>query len=47
MIWKGTLSEILNGCELSASDGIFLGNFQLEPNSEMWKEFWLEIIDGT
>ena len=47
MIRNGTLSEIPNGCELGVSDDFFLENFQLDPNSEMWKEFWSEIPDVT
>ena len=46
VIWKGTWSEILNGCELRAAEGVFLVNSQLDPDSEMWKEFWSEIPDG-
>ena len=39
VIWKGTWSEDMNGCEFRASDGGFLEKFQLDPNSVMWKDF--------
>ena len=39
MLWKGIWLESPNGCELGVSDGVFLGTFQLEPDSEMWKYF--------
>ena len=31
VIWKEFWSEIMNVCELGESDGVFLGNFQLDP----------------
>ena len=46
VIWEGTWSESLNGCERGTSDGFSLGDFQLDPDSEMWKAFWSEITDG-
>ena len=46
VIWKVTWSKITNGYEIEAPDGFFLGNFRLDPDSEMWKDFWLEIPDG-
>ena len=46
-IWTGTWSKIPNGCKLRASDGVFLVNFQLYLNSEMWKRFWLENYSWT
>ena len=46
MIWKGIWLESLNGCERRASDGLILGNFQLEPNSEIWKVFGQEMLNG-
>ena len=41
VICKVTWSEGLNGCDLGVSDRLFLGNFQLDPGSEIWKYFWL------
>ena len=38
VIWKGTWLEDLNGCEFGASGGVFLGDFQLDPKSVMWKD---------
>ena len=46
VICKGDWSESTNECEISESGGVFLGNFQLEPDAEMWKEFWSEIQYG-
>ena len=46
VIWKGDWSEIPDGCEIGPLDGVSLGNFQLDPNSGMWKEFWSEISGG-
>ena len=38
--------ELVGNYEWGASDGVFLVNFQLDPDSDMWKEFWSEIPDG-
>ena len=46
VISKGTWSEVPNRCEGGASDGAFLGNFQFDPDSEMWKGFRLELPNG-
>ena len=46
VIWKGTWSEILNGCERGASDRGFLRDFQLDPDRGAWKGFWSEISNG-
>ena len=46
VIWEGTWSEILNGCESGAQDGGFLGDFQLDLDTGMWEGFWSEIPDG-
>ena len=47
VIWKVTWSKITNGYEIEAPDGFFLGNFQLDPDSEMWKGFWSRNIEWT
>ena len=47
VIWKVTWSEIPNGCELGASDGVLLGNFQLNTGSEMWAGFWSVNFEWT
>ena len=44
-ICEGTWSESLNECERGASYGVFLGDFQLGPDSETWKRFWSDIPD--
>ena len=44
---EGDLLEGPNGCEIGAADGLFLGNFHLDPDSDMWKGFWSGIIDWT
>ena len=46
VISKGTWSEVPNGCEGGASDGAFLGKFQFDPDSEMWKGFRSELPNG-
>ena len=46
VIWKVTWSEITNRCEIGASDGVFLGKFQLDPGSEMWRGFNRENSNG-
>ena len=40
VICKVTLSEITNRCELGASGVMFLGNFQLDTDSNIWRGFW-------
>ena len=40
VIWKVNWSKMSNEYELGASDGVFLGNFQFDPDLEMWKGFW-------
>ena len=46
VIWEGTWPKIPNGCERGVLDGVFLGDFQLDLDSEMWKGFWSEFPDG-
>ena len=45
LIWKVNCSESPNRCELGASEEGFLGNFQLDPGSEMWKGIWLVNVE--
>ena len=45
-IWTGPRSEIPNGCEVGATNGVFVGNFQSDPVSLMWWDVWLEIPMG-
>ena len=47
VIWKVTWLEGPNGCEIGAADGLFLGNFHLDPDSDMWKGFWSGNIEWT
>ena len=36
----------VNGCELRASDGDFLGGFQMDPGLVIWKGTWSEDLNG-
>ena len=42
VIWTGPRSEIPNGREVWAPNGVCVGNFWSEPDWVMWWDFWLE-----
>ena len=42
VIWTVPRSEIPNGSEVRAPNGVCVGNFRLDPSSVMWWDFWLE-----
>ena len=39
-------SWLETSCELRLGHGGFLGKFEVDPSWVMWKDFWLEILDG-
>ena len=36
----------VNGCELSSLDGFFLGVFLMDTSWVIWKDVWLDILNG-
>ena len=46
VIWKVTWSESPNGCELRASDGVFLGIFNWTLTRRCIRGFCWEILNG-
>ena len=42
VIWKGPRSEIPNGSEVRAPNGVCVGNFRSDLGSVMWWDIWLE-----
>ena len=42
VIWMGPRSEITNGSEVGAHNGVCMGNFWSDPGSVMWWDVFLE-----
>ena len=42
VIWTGSRSEIPNGSEVGAPNGVCVGIFRSDPGLVMWWDVWLE-----